>query len=152
MKRTPVADLDSTRDILRRSPGCFVAFLGFITLLTASDYLRPRIPSVFLQVAAIALGAMLISLYGRSVRDRWNVFVPDTVGILKNDVSAVYDRDAADFRLAFESGAPLGDRLLHELLYALKWVGHLLVFVGLGTMLVSVMQALGITKWVAMLG
>jgi hypothetical protein len=78
--------------------------------------------------------------------------LPDVVGVVKHDFSSIRNREAADFRLEFAPGSSLSDRALHELLYALKWLGHILIFVGLGTFLVSVMRVLGITEWVAMLG
>ncbi len=147
-----VADVDSSRDVLRRLGGCLVAFVAFISLFTLTEYLRPRIPTFGLQVVAVALGAFLIHLYGAVARRRWRVALPDAVGILKRDLTSIYEREAADYRLAFRPGAPLGDRALHELLYTLKIVGHFLVFAGLGSLLVTVMDALGITKDVGMFG
>jgi hypothetical protein len=121
-------------------------------LLTATDYLPASVPTVGLQLAAIVGGAGLVWLYGSVARRRWGVAVPDVVRVVKRDLSAFQDHEATDYRLAFAPNAPTGDRLLHESLCALKWLGHLLIFAGFGSMLYQLMRVLGIVHLVSQLG
>ena len=132
--------------------GCFGSFFAFILILTLADYLGPALPKPAAVLGSILVGAGLVRLYGTVARTRWGVAIPDVVRVLERDLRSFRGMEAADYRLGFTAGVPFGDRVLHECLYALKWLGHFLIFVGLGTILLGIMRALGIVDTVAKLG
>jgi hypothetical protein len=71
---------------------------------------------------------------------------PDVVQIMGRDLGAFRNRRLDDYRLQFSEGTDWKERALHELLYALKWLGHLLVFAGLGWILYRLFVFSGIVK------
>jgi hypothetical protein len=138
--------LDTTDSVGPRAAGCVFGFVAFILILTASDHLRRSLPSLAVQLGAVFLGGLLIHTYRTVGQRRWGVAMPDAVQVMAHDVSSFARKRAADYRLTLPSTTPTSDRILHELLYALKWVGHLMVFAGLGTLLYSLMVRLGIVS------
>jgi hypothetical protein len=137
-------ELDTSRDVLRRAPGCLLAFVLFVILFTVADLALGAIPGIILSVVGVALGFVVLLLYGRVVATRWGINAPDPVQLMAGDLTSVRRRSAHDFRLKLPPRAPMGDRILHELLYALKWLGTLLVFAGLGSVLYRVMVLAGL--------
>jgi hypothetical protein len=151
-ERRRLAFIDQTRGYGRRAPGCLGSFIGFVLLLALADYIEGTIPKPALMLVAILAGYGLIHLYGVVARRRWGVAIPDVIRVLERDLRSFRGMEAADYRLGFNPGVSFGDRVLHECLYALKWLGHLLVFAALGTALLGLLRALGIVDTVAKLG
>lgn len=135
---------DPGANVLVRAPGCVAAFIAFTLLLTVADCLPFKLPEVILAVAALLLGLGFITMYVRLLRHRWNAAPPDAVQLLGRDLNGIRRMHLADYRLKFPTGTPLQERALHEAAYALKWLGHLLVFAGLGWLLYRLFSALGI--------
>ena len=135
---------ESPAGIAKRVPGCAIAFIVFILALTAGDYLKTFLSPIVLQLSAIVIGLALVHLYTAVVRRRWHVGSPDAIQLLAQDLGSVRRFYAPrDYRLFLPGVWPWSERLLHEVLYSIKWLGHLLVFVGVGTLLYGLLLRLG---------
>jgi hypothetical protein len=144
-KRSPPVD-ELAGNILPRVPGCLVGFLAFIFLASLPETLGLRIPGVPLALASLGAGVGCLTLYVRAVRRRWGVDGPDVVQLLERDLVSVRRRRIDDYRLRLDSDWPMRERLLHEALYTVKWLGHLLVFAGAGWLIYQLMLLAGIVQ------
>ena len=142
----PKAVVENSWVLHKRVGGC--AFASFVLLgapIAAATILEPYVPTIGLQLLAMVVGLGLVHLYGTVARRRWQVSAPDPVAMLAGDLYAITRlKLTADYRLALRRDLPLWERLLHELLYSIKWLGHWLIIIGLGTLLYSGMVAVGI--------
>ena len=134
--------IDESRDVLRRAPGCAVGFIGFIVIFAFAEPLTHFVPALALDAVAVVAGLGILWAVGSVSRRLWSVEAPDPVQLLLGDLTSITRRSVRDFRVSLPVGTPVSHRLLHELLYSSKWMGTLLVFLGLGSVLYHLMLAL----------
>ena len=137
-------ELDSSRDVLRRSPGCLLAVVLFVILFTVADLASGAVPGIIVSILGVALGLGALVLYRRIVAARWGIRPPDPAQLMAGDLTSMTSRSAHDFRLSLPQRTSFGERVLHEALYALKWLGTLLVFAGVGTVVYRVVVLTGL--------
>jgi hypothetical protein len=127
-----------------RALGCLVSFVAFSLLLALPDMLGLRVPAIPLALVSLAAGVGCLTIYVRAVRSRWGVESPDVVQLLEHDLKSLGMKHLDDFRLRHATDWPMRERLLHEALYTVKWLGHLLVFAGAGWLIYQLMLLAGI--------
>jgi hypothetical protein len=140
----PQAKVDSSGDVGVRLAGCLLAFVIFGVILALPDILGIHPPLIALSLTAIVLGAFCVGGYIAAVRKRWGVSSPDIVQMVGQDLSVVRRRSLKDYRLRLGPEWALRERVVHELLYAIKWVGHLLIVAGLGSLMYRLFLVIGI--------
>ena len=129
-----------------RLGGCLIGFLLFVVLLSLPDILQWHPPPLVTSLIGLVLGVACVMLYSTIVRRRWRVSTPDVVQMVGRDIGSVRRKELRDYRLQFGEGWSWRERALHELLYAVKWLGHLLIFAGLGSAIYRLLVRLGITQ------
>ena len=127
-----------------RALGCLVSFVAFIFLLSLPEALGLRVPAIPLALVSLAAGVACLTIYVRTVRSRWGIESPDVVQLLEHDLMSVGMRRLDDFRLRPAGDWSMRERLLHEALYTVKWLGHLLVLAGAGWLIYQLMLLTGI--------
>ena len=108
-------------------------------IITIPDMIPWRVPSVVLAAVAIVLGVGCVTIFRRAMASRWGITSPDVVQLLGHDLGGIRRLRLDDYRLVLPKPTSPRDRLLHEALYSLKWIGHLLIFSGLGFVLYRIM-------------
>ena len=138
--------IDASGNVVIRAPGCLAALVMFAAILSLVETITPTLPAWSLALSGIVLGALCVSVYIGVARARWGTETPDVVQMLGNDLQVIGRRSLADFRLRFGPGSSWGDKLLHEVLYTVKWLGHLLMFSGAGFLIYQLLAAIGVVS------
>jgi hypothetical protein len=141
-----IPEEDTSAAIGVRLGGCLIGFLLFVVLLSLPDILQLTPPPLVTSLIGVVLGVACVMLYSMIARRRWGVSAPDVVQMVGRDLGSIRRKELRDYRLRFGKGWSWRERALHELLYAVKWLGHLLIFAGLGSAMYRLMVRLGITQ------
>ena len=139
--RSPVGENRSPA-LIARGGGCFIALVLSALLFTLVSSFN--LPEILLLVTSAFAGLGLLRLYAHVARDRWQATPPDSVQMLAQDLGGLVTWRFKDYRLKFDRTWPFRERMLHEVLYWLKWLGHILIIAGLGGAIYRLLTILGV--------